>query len=112
VLHQSIGPVSKVVLNNSGAGGCFILFLPFACLCAEIEEPRVTFGLTAITGSDSGHLDRGGNLQAGAGHFVNRYFGIEGSFMCAPLPATARRPSCPRSVFASDRIQVFACIRG
>jgi opacity protein-like surface antigen len=93
VLQQLISAVSKMVLSNSCAGGCFILFLAFARLCAaQSEEPPVTFhvggGLTAITGSDSGRLDKGGNLQAGAGHFFNRYFGIEGNFMWNQLGIT------------------------
>jgi len=93
VLQHSISTFSKMVPGKNRAGTYFILFLAFACLCAaQSEEPPVAFhvggGLTAITGSDSGRLDKGGNLQAGAGHFFNRYFGIEGSFMWNQLGIT------------------------
>ncbi|MCU1338000.1 MAG: hypothetical protein JWO19_3581 [Bryobacterales bacterium] len=86
MLQQSIGAVSRV-------GACFILFLGLACMCvAQDEERPITFqvggGLTLTTGFDSGRLDKGGNFQAGAGHFFNRFLGIEANFMFNHLGLT------------------------
>jgi hypothetical protein len=56
------------------------------------EEPHFTFnvggGLTTITGRDAGKLDHGGNVQAGAGYFFNRYLGVTGNFMFSQLGIT------------------------
>jgi len=45
-------------------------------------------GFTAITGTDSGKLDHGGNFQLNGGYFFNRYLGITGNFMFSNLGIT------------------------
>lgn len=81
--RASIGPV----------GLCFWLSLGWAsCSLAQEEEHHFTAsiggGFTAITGADAGKLDHGGNVQAGAGYFFNRYFGVTGNFMFNDLGIT------------------------
>lgn len=70
-----------------------ILCFGVAPLCLAEEEEHhfsasVGGGFTGITGSDAGKLDHGGNVQAGAGYFLNRYFGITGNFMFNALGIT------------------------
>ena len=72
---------------------CFALSFGFAPASLAQEEyhrfsASVGGGFTAITGSDAGKLDHGGNVQVGAGYFFNRYFGITGNFMFNPLGIT------------------------
>ncbi len=75
------------------AGFCFALSFGFARPALAQEEyhrfsASVGGGFTGITGSDAGKLDHGGNVQAGAGYFFNRYFGITGNFMFNGLGIT------------------------
>ena len=75
------------------AGLFFVLSFGFATSSLAQEEDHhfsasVGGGFTAITGSDAGKLDHGGNVQAGVGYFFNRYFGITGNFMFNGLGIT------------------------
>jgi Outer membrane protein beta-barrel domain len=75
------------------AGFCFALSFGFARPALAQEEyhrfsASVGGGFTGITGSDAGKLDHGGNVQAGAGYFFNRYLGITGNFMFNGLGIT------------------------
>jgi hypothetical protein len=58
------------------------------------EDHHFTFnvggGLTTIVGRDAGKLDHGGNVQAGAGYYFNRWFGITGNFMFSQLGITGK----------------------
>jgi len=75
-------------------GLCFVLSFGLASRSLAQEEPEHHFsaniggGFTAITGSEAGKLDHGGNFQAGAGYFFNRYFGVTGNFMFNGLGIT------------------------
>ena len=71
-----------------------IAFLPPGVVFGQSEEPfhHLTLsagaGLTTVTGTNTGKLDHGGNLQLNGGYFFNRYFGITGNFMFSYLGIT------------------------
>lgn len=91
----SIGRRSRFIIVR-GVGICMALFLIASPTFAQNddEDHHFTFsvggGLTTITGRDAGKLDHGGNLQAGAGYFFNRYVGVTGNFMFSQLGITGR----------------------
>jgi len=71
-----------------------IAFLPPGVVFGQSEEPfhHVTLsagaGLTTVTGTNTGKLDHGGNLQLNGGYFFNLYVGITGNFMFSDLGIT------------------------
>ena len=90
----SIGRSSRFVLPAVGI--CLALCLSASPTFAQNQDEdhhftlSVAGGLTTITGRDAGKLDHGGNVQAGAGYFFNRYLGVTGNFMFSQLGITGR----------------------
>ena len=78
---------------HGGSWGA-IAFLLLSVVLAQSEEPfhNLTLsagaGLTTVTGTNTGKLDHGGNLQLNGGYFFNRYFGITRNFMFSYLGIT------------------------
>lgn len=68
---------------HGGSWGAIAFLLPSVVL-AQSEEPfhHLTLssgaGLTTVTGTNTGKLNHGSNLQLNGGYFFNLYFGITG----------------------------------
>ena len=85
---------NRFILLMLAAGVMLALNTSPAAAQAGDEDHRFTFhaggGLTTIAGRDAGKLDHGGNFQAGAGYFFNRYGGVTATFMFSEPGITGR----------------------
>jgi hypothetical protein len=91
--NHRIACSSRTISQIMGIGLAICLGASLAS-AQDDENRHFTFnvggGLTTITGRDAGKLDHGGNFQAGAGYFFNRYVGVTGNFMFSDLGITGR----------------------
>jgi hypothetical protein len=95
----------------SPVGLCACLSLGWASSSlAQEEEHNWTINVgsgTTITGSDAGKLDHGGNVQGGAGYFLNRYLGITENFMFNHLGITGNELALLNEQDGNARVYTF-----